>query len=169
MNDEIQAINEMDEEVWQATFSKEIELLHGERKVIYEEKTNKITRETRLVHYKLDCGHEAERETQTKVCDRNHIHCQLCFGNIHTCPHGRKFCEVPGCGKGYFGSKRQYWSFWCFSGVMLVRFIKAVFKGIWWLIKGIFKVIWLIISGIFKAIVKKWKIENEQKQQGIRF
>jgi len=169
MNDEIQAINEIDDEVWQVVFSNEVELSNGEKKVIYEEKINKITRETRLSHHKLECGHEGERETQVQICDRNHIHCQLCFKNIHTCPHGRRFCEVLGCGKSYFGSKRVYWSFWCFSGVMLVRFIKALLKGIWWLIKGICKVVWLLISAIFKAIIRKWKFENEQKQRGICF
>ena len=168
MNDEIKAINEVDDD-WQATFSNEIELSNGEKKVIYEEKTNKITRETRVTHHLLECGHQGGRETQVQICDRNHIHDQPCFGNIGTCPHGRRFCNVAGCGKSYFGPKRLYWSFWCFSGVMLVSFIKALLKGIWWLIKNIFKGIWLLISAIFKAIAKKWKFENEQKQQGIRF
>lgn len=166
MNDEIQAVNvnEMDDEDWQVTFSKEIELSNGEKKVIYEEKTNKITRETRLVHYLLDCGHEGGRETEIQVCDRNHIHDQPCFGNIRTCPHGRRFCNVAGCGKRYLSREISYWSFWCFSRVMLVRFVKAIFKGIWWLIKNIFKGIWLLISTIFKAIVKKRKVESERKQ-----
>lgn len=166
MNEEIQTPNEMDED-WQATFSKEVELLNGEKKVIYEEKINKITRETRVAHHKLDCGHEGGRETEIQICDRNHIHDQPCFGNIRMCPHGRRFCNVAGCGKSYFGSKRLYWSFWCFTKVMLVRFIKAVLKGIWWLIKNIFKGIWLLISTIFRGIVKKRKFESEQKQQGV--
>jgi len=170
MNEEIQTPNEMDED-WQVIFSNEVELSNGEKKVIYEEKINKITRETRVSHHKLDCGHEGGRETEVQICDRNHIHDRPCFGNIGTCPHGRRFCNLAGCGKRYFVSKsseRLYWSFWCFTKVMLVRFIKAVLKGIWWLIKNIFKGIWLLISAIFKGIVKKRKFESEQKRQGIR-
>jgi len=175
MNDEIQGINEEVQtpneigDEWQVIFSNEVELSNGEKKVIYEEKMNKVTRETRITHHLLECGHQGGRETQVQICDRNHIHDQSCFGNIRICPHGRRFCTNAGCGKRYFSKEPKYWSFWCFTGVMLVCFIKALLKGIWWLIKGIFKVIWSIVSGIFKAIARKWKVENEQKQQGIRF
>jgi len=76
-------------------------LLYGEFKEAYVNENRGIDIEMRVEKPKLDCGHEWEEGLRVYICWRGHVVCQF---HAHRCPSGRVVCEVPGCGKLYYGN-----------------------------------------------------------------
>ena len=80
--------------------------LYGEFEETYINENKGINIETRAEIRMLDCGHVWNKKTPLYRCWNSHL---VCERHAHRCPSGRIVCEVPGCGKLYYG--RWYSSF----------------------------------------------------------
>lgn len=75
-------------------------LLYGEVEETFINENKGIDVETRVQIPTLDCGHNWEKGMRLYRCWNGHL---ICEEHVHQCPSGRIVCEVPGCGKLFYG------------------------------------------------------------------
>ena len=75
-------------------------ILYGEVEETFINENKGVDIETRVEVGMLDCGHSWDKATPLYRCWNGHL---VCERHAHQCPSGRIVCEVPGCGKLFYG------------------------------------------------------------------
>ena len=76
-------------------------ILYGEFEETFVNENKGINIETVAEIRMLDCGHTWSKGMRLYRCWNGHL---VCEKHAHQCPSGRIVCEVPGCGKLFYGT-----------------------------------------------------------------